>query len=553
MNSANLRIAWLWVGVSAAGLLVGSALAIALFPTPPVDPMAPETIGNRFDPSEAIFALAVSIPFALFQWGVLHYVLAVRKVAAKAKTLLWVPVTGVGVAAIVFLIPPMDLSFSWSRLIALTLPPIVALGLAQWHLLRWLIRARKGWILLTVVGGEVGVIAATVAGFLAGLAGWAIALGACIGLFQAPALVRELAEISKRLGLTTGTRHGTGETIAGIALVLVLFAAITPSLLQPDFRNVNSVAYSPDGMRIAADVENFVYLWDAETGELIFAIDSGPGARVWNPGHDLTFSADGSRIAVSSYMSGVIIIDGETGERLVTIDDYLISEGVGDIAFSPNESQLLLALQDGNVGLYDAIDGRLLTGFQSSIRKDINPPILGSVAFSPDGRTVAAGGNYWPKKGPPEGFAAFWDVDSGHERFVVTGHTMPVQHVVFSQDNTRVMTVGGEKVNIWDTSSGATLAIPRPDCSGIVDAVFKKGGNHIAIACADGTVHQCDATSGQCSIAFSPPSSAADGIVAIDFHPDGNRIAAAALLGSISIWNMETGKRIRKLKMPNPG
>jgi WD40 repeat protein len=347
-------------------------------------------------------------------------------------------------------------------------------------------------------------------------------------------------------------RHGTGEAVAGIGIALVLLASITPFLLQPELRVVNSVAYSPDGMRIAADVEGFVYLWDAETGELVFAVDSGPGVRVWNPGHDLTFSADGRRIAVSSYRSGAIIIDTETGERLVSIDDYVTSARVADIAFSPDGSRLLLTLADGNVGLYDAIDGRFLTGFKSTIQKDINLPDVNSVAFSPDGSKVAAGGNYWPRRGPSEGFAAIWDINSGQEHLVVTGHATPVQHVVFSMDNTRIMTVGYAEARIWDTRSGAALVIPQHDCSGIVDAAFIHDGSHIAIACEDGTVHHCDTTSGQCSVAFSQSSLAADGIVAIAFHPDGNQVATATLLGSISVWNMRTGKRVRKLKMPSP-
>jgi WD40 repeat protein len=552
MCSENLRIAWLWIGSSAAGFLVGAILAITLFPAPPVDPMALEFIGNRYDLREASYALAVGIPFAVLQWVVLRYVLAIYEVPDKATSFLWVPVTGIGVAAIVFLMPSMDLSFSWSRLITLTLPAIVPLSFAQWLLLRRLIKAGIGWIFLTAAGAATGVFAATVAGLMTGLEGWALMFGACIGSFQALVLTHEFTADSKRRESPKRTQHGRGETIAGIGLALVMLAAIAPSLLQPDFRSVNSVAYSPDGKRIAADVENFVYLWDAETGNLLFAIDSGQGQRSWNPGDDLTFNANGSRIAVSSHGSGAIILNSETGERLVTIDDYWTSHGVKDIAFSPDGSEVLLTLSDGNVGLYDAIDGRFLNNFQSTIEKNINLPIVRSTAFSPDSRKVAAGGNYWPRKGPLEGFAAVWDVGSQQEHFVLTGHTTPVWHLAFSPDNTRIMTVGGESVRIWDANDGATLTTIRPDCSKIVDAVFVKDGNLIAVACDDGTVYRCETATGQCTSTFSRPSSAAATIVSIGFHPDGDQIVTATLLGSVATWNMRTGERILKLKMPDP-
>jgi WD40 repeat protein len=305
-------------------------------------------------------------------------------------------------------------------------------------------------------------------------------------------------------------------------------------------------------MRIAADVESFVYLWEAETGKLLFAIDSGQGQRIWNPGHDLTFSVDGRRIAVSSHQAGAIILNGETGQRLVSIKDDRTVRGVGDIAFSPDDSQVVLTLSDGFVGLYDAIDGRFLSEFQSSIQQDINLPIVRSAAFNRDGTKAAAGGNYWPRRGPPEGFVSVWDIGVRSEDFTLTGHSTSVRRLAFSPDDTHIMTVGGESVRIWDARDGAALSTLRPDCSGIAYAAYQSVANRIAIVCEEGTVHDCVTATGHCTVIFSRSLSGMDAIVSTGIHPDGERIVMATLSGSLAIWNMRTGEKILKLRLPDP-
>lgn len=553
MNAGTFRIIWLWIGGSAVGLLAGEVLAVTLFSAPPVDPAAWEGPRNQYDLREAAYSLAMGIPFAISQWLVLSHVLAVYDVPRRRRSVLWIPVTSVGVAAMIFLMPSGMPTMFLRYVAEPMLPAIVLLSLAQWLVLRWLIKAGGLWFFLTAGGAVAGVYVATYADLIAGPAGWALMFGASIGFLQSIQLPHAFAIDHRRREAAKPVQSVRGESIAGIGLAVVVLIALAPSFLaERDFRSINSVAYSRDGTRIAADVENFVYLWEAETGKLLFAIDSGQGQRIWNPGHDLTFSADGSRIAVSSHQAGAIILNGETGQRLVSIKDDRTVRGVGDIAFSPDDGRVVLTLSDGFVGLYDASDGRFLGEFQSSIQQDINLPIVRSAAFNRKGTKAAAGGNYWPRIGPPEGFAAVWDIGTKSEDFTLTGHSTSVRHLAFSPDDTHVMTVGGERVRIWDARNGAALTTLRPDCCGVADAAYQSDGNRIAIACEDGTVHECATATGQCTVNFSRSLTGMDAIVSTGIHPDGERIVMATLSGSLAVWNMRTGERILKLRLPAP-
>jgi len=548
MNIGKLRIAWLWIGSSAVGFLVGTILAGMAFPAPPVDPGAIEGTRNQYDWREAAYALTLAVPFAISQWLVLRYLLAVYEVPGKAKAVLWIAVTSIGTAAMIFLMP-IGLPMLFLPMMAEPmLPGIVLLALGQWLVLRLLIKARFFWPLLTIVGAVAGAYLAVLTSLASGLA-----FGGCIGAFQAMVLTLELNADAKRRGATTGARLHGRETVASIGLAVIVIAAFAPSLLfTPDFRSVNSVAYSPDGTRIAADVENFVYLWDAQTGELIFAIDSGQGQRVWRPFEDLAFSADGSRIAIAPHGPGAIILDGETGERLLTIRDHPTSRGVGDTAFSPDGRRVLLTLSDGDVALYDTVDGQFLAGFKSTVAAHINAPIVRSATFSPDGTRVAAGGNYWPVRGPPEGYAAVWDVASQKELLLLTGHATAVWDLAFSADGSRILTRGGEAVRVWDTRDGAALLTLVPECSGIVDATFRPDHSHILVGCEDGSVHRCESADGRCNPVFSRPLSDMDQVVTMSVHPDGDQVVMANLIGTVDAWNTRTGSRIRKFRMPDP-
>ena len=147
---------------------------------------------------------------------------------------------------------------------------------------------------------------------------------------------------------------------------------------------LTGAAFSPDGEMLATTgMDDLLKIWDLSSGTLIRSV-RGP-ADAYGP----SFSADGSRVA-ACFMT---VNEPEGVVRVVDLDATQITtfpapDYVNDVSMSPN-GRWVLAVSGWSGGVMHLID--VQTG---DVRQIPNPIIEGltSVAWSPDGRHIAAGG-----------------------------------------------------------------------------------------------------------------------------------------------------------------
>ena len=145
---------------------------------------------------------------------------------------------------------------------------------------------------------------------------------------------------------------------------------------------------------------------------------------------NIAYSPDGTRLAVASSI-GIWLYDTATHQEVALLTGH--TDDVISVAFSPDGSTVASGSRDETVRLWDAVTGQekaTLTGHAGITGAGVN-----SVAFSPDGSTVASGSR--------DGTVRLWDAVTGQEKATLKGNRGWVNSVAFSPDGSTL--VSGSK------------------------------------------------------------------------------------------------------------
>jgi WD40 repeat protein len=306
-----------------------------------------------------------------------------------------------------------------------------------------------------------------------------------------------------------------GQTIAsgsadGTIILWDFMVSLPPDLSETEhIIRVNNVAFSPDGQIVASgSYEGTIMLWDALTGQPVgdSLIDSHtPWVVAFSP-H--TSEGTGGHTLAAGNSEGLIVLwDVATRQPL---DPPLIghTDDVQSMAFSPDGEMLASASENGEVILWD------VTTHQSL---GLPLPIVGkSVAFSPDGQTLAIGSSE----------VILWNVKTGQTiGQPMAGHTDEILSMTFSPDD-KILVSGGidHAIILWDLAMHQPI---RQSLTNHADAVtslsFSPDGRTLASGSWDKTVILWDVATLQ---PIGPPLTNEDRVWSVAFSPDGRALAS---------------------------
>ena len=257
---------------------------------------------------------------------------------------------------------------------------------------------------------------------------------------------------------------------------------------------VYCVAFSPNGTTLASGGEdNTIILWDTTTGEhtRTLARPTGPfvGPTDTLVGHtdtiySVAFSPDGKTLASGSEDSRIILWDTTTGEHTRTLarptgpfvgpTDTLVghTDTIYSVAFSPDGQTLASGSADNTIILWDATTGQYketLIGHKRAVY---------SIAFSPDGQTLASGS--WDKT------IKLWDTTTWKYRHTLVGHEKVVYCVAFSPDGQILASGSADKaIILWDTTTGKHVETLIKHNKSIYGIAFSPDGQTLVSGSAD--------------------------------------------------------------------
>ncbi|HEY6190518.1 MAG TPA: WD40 repeat domain-containing protein [Pyrinomonadaceae bacterium] len=223
------------------------------------------------------------------------------------------------------------------------------------------------------------------------------------------------------------------------------------------------------------------------------------------------------------------------------------------MAFSPDASLLASGSYDQSVRVWDVSTGRMLW------KREDHWPMALSVAFSPDGRTLACTGERRNRDYSNKYGVWLYDVKTGRILRRLGGHASYVNWVAFSPDGRMLATASNDRtLKLWDLDDDPRkyamdrLAFTLLGHTGVVWHVsFSPDGQLLASASGDGTVriwhlpnrfesHILKHTAR--TVAFSP-----DGrTLASDVMESDSRSGAAPKF-SLLLTEVETGRALREV------
>jgi WD40 repeat protein len=331
---------------------------------------------------------------------------------------------------------------------------------------------------------------------------------------------------------------------------------------------VSSIAISPDGNTLASASSQeekvgdaLVELWDVNTGRALakytcvrsygLRVAFSPNGKTLAVGNVTTlFRDDGTRdrdplFAHTMGLFGVKLWDLSSKRVIRTLDGPTVpfkgfkasSFTINTIAFSP-DGRLLAAgagetLTVGRVVLWRVADGSEVVTLKTNAT-DVN-----ALAFSGDGKLLATAND--------NNTADLWYTETGKKKCELNeaSDIDSAYSVAFSPDKLRMAVGFGGTIKFWQLADCAELPFYKGQAAVAPSVAFSPDGRFLASGLEDKTIAIWDMASGEVVRRLAGHTKSID---AVAFSPNGKILASGSHDNTIKLWDVSSGRELRTLR-----
>lgn len=312
---------------------------------------------------------------------------------------------------------------------------------------------------------------------------------------------------------------------------------------EPDFElmpqlghseSIKAVAFSPDGRLAFSGGESF-RIWDAQSGLLL----------QHHPGHNGTVDAIVVSPRAKQVLTGgddsIRAWDLGTGQYLRSFEGK--AGGVKVLAVSKDE-RILASSGDRHIRIWNARQGTLEKKLEGHTRR------VTSIALSPDGRTLVSAGEDYSMR--------IWNVAIGQSKVIRTGKVSSVKEtrgattrtysgqtidaVAFSPTERIFAAAGAKGITLWHADEGTKIrSLEGHDGTGSEAVVFSADGKRLLSGGGDESVQIYDVETGKLLRKMTGHRLR---VSAVAWSPDGRRVLSGSDDKTLRLWDAKTGKHL---------
>jgi WD40 repeat protein len=356
---------------------------------------------------------------------------------------------------------------------------------------------------------------------------------------------------------------------------------------------ITGVALAPDGKMLATtSLDQTVRLWEVETGKELRQLPRPEVQAELGAAESLApfiaFCPDG-RMLGAAYPDGTIYLwDPRTGKEL---RHFAANVGnVSALAFAPNGKALAAGGIEGPVRIWDPATGKEIRQLKTvALAGQPEPPgegalpVTASLAFSPDGKTLAVGGpsGEFDANGASHAAVRLWEIATAQMRGQIKvpepgginlggpgvgmigaigfagalgalgvgggmmGNGSPITSLAFAPIGKNLAFGIGDTIYLWDLARRRELRRFGGEQVSTTSIAFAPDGKTLAAGSLDGKIHFWAADTGT---ALTEVEGHRGGVTAVAFSADGKFLASGGVDTTALIWDVKSLLAERRLR-----